>query len=74
MSENDLDFAKWVIGILVAGYPFMAGLVVFLIRELIKSSKEGLKIYQEATTHNRQTNETLDKVNCVIEKVVELLK
>ena len=74
MATNDLAFVKWVILILVGGYPFLAGLIVYLIRELQKTNRESVTIMQAATIRDKDTISTLDRVNCVLEKVVDLLK
>lgn len=73
MNEDYLDFTKWVIGILVAGYPFLAGLIIFLIRELIRANKDSMRIIQEATIHSKDLRTALEKTNCVVDKVVDLL-
>jgi len=74
MGNEQVDLIKWLLVGAVAGYPFLGGFILYLVRELLKAKDTSVKIMQEATVYNRQTVNTLDKVNCVMEKVTELLR
>lgn len=69
-----IDLLKWLLIGCAAGYPFLAGFSVFLIRELLKAKDQNTLIIQSATIHNREMTERYDRIVCVLDKLAELLK
>jgi len=67
------DLLKWLLIGCAAGYPFLGGFIMFLVKELLKSKDQQVNIMQEATLYNRETIDTLDRVVEVVDKVAELL-
>lgn len=73
-SEALVDLLKWLLIGCAAGYPFLGGFIVFLVRQLVKAKDENTKIMQKATIWNEKAMVRDDRLNCVLDKVVQLLK
>lgn len=75
MGEDALiGLLKWLLIGCAAGYPFLGGFIVFLVRELLKAKDANTSIVKEATIHNREMRASYDRIICVLDKVAELLK
>ncbi len=74
MDEQTVNLIKWLLYGAVAGYVPLGLFIAFLVKELLKAKEQGINIMQAATVHNKTTIDTMDKTNCMIEKVVALLK
>ena len=69
-----ISLLKWLLIGCAAGYPFLGGFILFLVRELLKAKDANTAIMQEATIHNREMKASYDRIVCVLDKVAELLK
>lgn len=69
-----IELLKWLLIGCAAGYPFLGGFIIFLVRELLRAKDQNTLITQAATLHNKEMQSLYDRLICVLEKVAELLK
>ena len=73
MNEQTVDLMKWLLIGAASGYVPMGVLIYFLLTRLLESKDQNVKHLQEATIHNKETNELLESLSTAMEKMVDAI-